>query len=154
MTTADRQPHSLLQKPWQIRNAQFSPDGKFVAYASDESGNWEIFVSPFPDFDSRWQVSRGNGGEEPRWRGDGKELFYLAPDRKLIAVSVKTSPSFEAGAPVPLFVTSPQPPVSALHFFSYDVSADGKKFLINTRTAAPSAAPLSVLLDWSSDMSK
>src|ERR1039458_2627613 len=79
MTTADGSAHALVQKPWQIRNAQFSPDGKFVAYASDETGNSEIFVSPFPTFDSKWQVSRG-GGEEPRWRGDGKELFYLALD--------------------------------------------------------------------------
>ena len=136
-----------MQKPWTIRNAQFSPDGKFVAYASDETGNSEIFVSPFPAFDSKWQVSRG-GGEEPRWRGDGKELFYLAPDRKLIAVDIKTSPNFEVGSPVPLFLTSPQPPVSALHFFSYDVTSDGQKFLINTRTATPNAAPVSVLLNW------
>jgi len=151
MTTADGQPHPAIQKPWTIRNAQFSPDGKFVAYASDETGNSEIFISPFPAFDSKWQVSRG-GGEEPRWRGDGKELFYLAPDRKLIVVDIKTSPSFEVGSPVPLFLTSPQPPVSALHFFSYDVTADGQKFLINTRTATPNAAAVSILLNWSSEI--
>ncbi len=153
MTTADRQAHPVVQKPWQIRNAQFSPDGKFVAYASDETGNPEIFVSPFPTFDGKWQVSRG-GGEEPRWRGDGKELFYLAPDRKLIAVDIKTSPTFEVGSPVPLFSTSPQPPVSALHFFSYDVTSDGQKFLINTRTVTPNAAPVSVLLNWPQEIER
>jgi len=153
MTTADHQAHPLLQQHWQVRNAQFSPDGKFVAYASDETGNSEIFVSPFPDFGGKWQVSRG-GGEEPRWRGDGKELFYLARDRRLIAVDIKTSPSFEGGSPVPLFVTSPQPPVSALHFFCYDVSSDGQKFLVNTRSSASNSAPLSVLLNWASEMSK
>jgi Tol biopolymer transport system component len=153
MTTADGSAHPLVQKPWQIRNAQFSPDGKFVAYASDETGNSEIFVSPFPTFDSKWQVSRG-GGEEPRWRGDGKELFYLALDRKLIAVDIKTGPNFEVGSPGPLFLTSPQPPVSALHFFSYDVTSDGQKFLINTRTATPSAAPVSVLLNWPLEMER
>ena len=153
MTTADRQAHPLLQKPWQIRNAQFSPDGKFVAYASDETGSSEIFVSPFQDFNSKWQASRG-GGEEPRWRSDGRELFYLAPDRKLVAVSIKTSPALEVGQPVPLFLTSPQPPVSALQFFSYDVSSDGQKFLINTRSATSSAAPLSVMLNWSSELEK
>lgn len=72
----DRQTRSLLQSQWLIR-AQFSPDGKFVAYASSETGNWEVYISPFPGFGSKWQVSRG-GGEEPRWRNDGKELFYLA----------------------------------------------------------------------------
>jgi eukaryotic-like serine/threonine-protein kinase len=154
MTTADRQPHPLVQKPWQVRNAQFSPDGKFVAYASDETGNSEIFVSPFPAFDSKWQVSRGAGGEEPRWRSDGRELFYLAPDRKLIAVDIKTSPSFQVGVPTPLFLTSPQPPVSALHFFSYDLTADGQKFLINTRSTTTSASPLSVTLNWPSELEK
>src|SRR5579862_9168763 len=154
MTIRDRQAQPLVQKSWQVRNAQFSPDGKFVAYASDETGNFEIFVSPFPAFDSKWQVSRGSGGEEPRWRGDGKELFYLAPDRKLIAVDIKTSPNFEVGVPVPLFLTSPQPPVSALHFFSYDVTADGQKFLVNTRSATTSASPLSVMLNWSAEVEK
>jgi len=153
MTTADGQAHPLVQKPWQIRNAQFSPDGKFVAYASGETGSWEIFVSPFPDFASKWQVSVG-GGEEPRWRGDGKELYYLAPDRRLMAVPIQTSPTFASAPPVALFVTAPQPPVSALHFFSYDVTADGQKFLINTRSSTSNSAPLSVLLNWPAEIEK
>ena len=153
MTMPDRQTRPLLQSPWLIRNAQFSPDGKFVAYASSETGNWEVYVSPFPGFGSKWQVSRG-GGEEPRWRRDGKELYYLAPDGRLMAVEVKTGTGFEAGFPSGLFVTHTRQPISAMDFFSYDVTPDGQKFLVNTKVDTSNSAPLSVILNWSSEMEK
>jgi len=153
MTMPDRQTHPLLQSQWLIRNAQFSPDGKFVAYASSETGNWEVYVSPFPAFGSKWQVSR-SGGEEPRWRGDGKELFYLAPDSRLMAVDVKTSTGFESGSPIALFQSHPRQPLSAMDFFSYDVTADGQKFLVNTKVDTSNSAPLSVMLNWSSEMER
>lgn len=151
ITMPDRQSHPLLQSPWLIRNAQFSPDGKFVAYATSETGNWEVYVSPFPDFTSKWQVSRG-GGEEPRWRRDGKELFYLAPDGRLMAADVKSAAGFEAGPPTALFQTHPRQPNSAMDFFSYDVTADGQKFLVNTKVDSSNSAPLSVILNWSSEI--
>ncbi|HTS36165.1 MAG TPA: protein kinase [Candidatus Solibacter sp.] len=154
MSVADHQTHPLIvEKPWPVRNAQFSPDGKYVAYTTQETGTWDIYISPFPDFGGKWQVSSG-GGEEPRWRGDGKELFYLTPDRKLMAVPVKSTTTLELGTPVPLFVTSPQPPISALTFFSYDVSADGQKFLINTKSPTQNTAPLSIILNWPADLEK
>ena len=153
MTMPDRQTRPLLQSPWLIRNAQFSPDGKFVAYASSETGNWEVYVSPFPGFGSKWQVSRG-GGEEPRWRRDGKELYYLAPDGRLMAAEVKTGTGFEAGFPSGLFVTHTRQPISAMDFFSYDVTPDGQKFLVNTKVDTSNSAPLSVILNWSSEMEK
>jgi serine/threonine protein kinase/Tol biopolymer transport system component len=153
MTWPDLQTHPLLQSQWLIRNAQFSPDGKFVAYASSETGNWEVYVSPFPGFGSKWQVSRG-GGEEPRWRRDGKELFYLAPDGKLMAADMKAGAGFEAGTPIGLFQTHPRQPISAMDFFSYDVTADGQKFLVNTKVDTSNSAPLSVILNWSSEMEK
>jgi serine/threonine protein kinase/Tol biopolymer transport system component len=153
VTMPDRQTRPLLQSPWLIRNAQFSPDGKFVAYASSETGNWEVYVSPFPGFNSKWQVSRG-GGEEPRWRRDGKELFYLSPDGRLMAAEVKTGAGFEAGSPNVLFVTHPRQPISAMDFFSYDVTADGQKFLVNTKVDTSNSAPLSVILNWASEMEK
>ncbi len=153
ISLADRQTRPLLQSQSLVRNAQFSPDGKFVAYASSETGNWEVYVSPFPDFGSKWQVSRG-GGDEPRWRGDGKELFYLAPDGRLMAVDVKTGTGLEAGSPVALFQTHPRLPLSAMDFFSYDVTADGQKFLVNTKVDTSNSAPLSVILNWSSEMEK
>ncbi len=153
VTMPDRQARPLLQSPWLVRNAQFSPNGKFVAYSTNDTGNWEVYVSPFPGFGSKWQVSRG-GGEEPRWRRDGKELFYLAPDGSLMAAEVNTSAGFDAGSPSVLFVTHPRQPLSAMDFFSYDVTADGQKFLVNTKVDTSSSAPLSVILNWSAEMEK
>jgi len=150
---SDPHPKPVFQNSWIVRNAQFSPDGKWIAYSSNETGSWEIYVSPFPHADSKWQVSRG-GGEEPRWRRDGKELFYLSAEGKMIAVPVKTTGSFEAGSPVTLFQTHPRQPISALDHISYDVSADGQKFLVNAKVDAPSAAPLSFILNWASEMEK
>jgi eukaryotic-like serine/threonine-protein kinase len=149
----DRQARPLLRSPSLIRNAQFSPDGKFVAYASSETGNWEVYVSPFPGFGSKWQISRG-GGEEPRWRRDGKELFYVARDGRLMAADVKSGAGFEAGSPIALFQTHPRQPISAMDFFSYDVTSDGQKFLVNTRVDTSNSAPLSVILNWASEMEK
>ena len=153
MEMANRQTHPLLKTPYLIRNAQFSPDGKFFAYASSETGNWEVYVSPFPGVGSKWQVSRG-GGEEPRWRLDGKELFYLAPDGNLMVSSVNTSAGFIAGLPSSLFQTHPRQAVSAMDFFSYDVSQDGQKFLVNTKVESTNTAPLSVILNWRAEVEK
>ena len=153
LTMPDLQAKPLIQSPFLVRNAQFSPDTKYVAYASSETGTWEIYVSPFPSFGSKWQVSRG-GGEEPRWRRDGKELFYLAPDGKLMATEVKTAAGFEAAFPVPLFQTHARQAISAMDFFSYDVTGDGQKFLINTKMDMSNTAPLAVILNWSAEMEK
>jgi hypothetical protein len=98
-------------------------------------------------------VSRG-GGEEPRWRRDGKELFYLSGERKIMAVPVKTGSNFEAGSPVALFQTHLRQPISSMDLFSYDVTADGQKFLVNTRFDEPNAAPLSIILNWASEMER
>jgi len=149
----DRTPKPLLQPKWTILNAQLSPDARWIAYASNETGNTEIYVSPFPSVASKWQVSN-SGGQEPRWRQDGKEIFYLASDGKLMAVGVTATGSFAASTPVPLFQTHRRQPISAQDVFSYDVSADGQKFLVATKVDEPSAAPLSVILNWASDMEK
>src|SRR5205823_9514628 len=93
---------TLFQGKWTVRGAQFSPDGRWMAYASNETGNMEVYVSPFPSVNGKWQVSNA-GGQEPKWRSDGKELFYMSTDGKITAVSVSTSASFEAGTPVALF---------------------------------------------------
>jgi Tol biopolymer transport system component len=143
----------LLQAKWTVRNAQFSPDGRWIAYASNETGNWEIYVSPFPSINGKWQVSNG-GGQEPRWRQDGKELFYLSADGKMMAAAVTTGTSFKASSPVALFQTHRRPPVSSQDDFSYDVSGDGHRFLINTKVDEANAAPLSIVLNWASEMGK
>lgn len=153
LTTAGWHAQPLLQTQFLIRNAQFSPDGKFLAYASSETGNWQVYVSPFPGFNSKWQVSRG-GGEEPRWRSDGKELFYLTPGGTMMSVDVKTGAGFEAGVPNNLFTARLRQPISAMDFFSYDVTADGQKFLVNTKLDTSNSAPLSVILNWTAEMQK
>jgi Tol biopolymer transport system component len=150
---SDRVAKPLLQAKWTVRNAQFSPDGRWMAYASNETGSMEIYVSPFPGANGKWQVSSA-GGQEPRWRQDGKELFYLSAEGKMMAVAVKTGASFEAGSPVALFQTHRRQPVSAQDYFSYDLIGNAPRFLILTKVDEAHAAPLSVLLNWSSEMEK
>jgi len=153
LSTPERVANPLLQVKWTVRNAQFSPDGRWMCYASNETGRMEIYVSPFPTGNGKWQVSNA-GGEEPRWRQDGKELFYLSAEGKMMAVGVKTGASFEAGSPVALFQTHRRQPVSAQDVFSYDVSGDGQRFLILSKVDEANPAPLSVLLNWASEMEK
>jgi eukaryotic-like serine/threonine-protein kinase len=144
----------LIQANWTVQNAHFSPDGRWMVYASNETGNMEIYVSTFPSGDGKWQVSSA-GGQEPRWRQDGKELFYLSAEGKMMAVAVTPGSAFKAGSPVRLFQTTHRrQPISAQDRFSYDVSGDGQRFLINTKLDEANVAPLSIHLNWASDMEK
>ena len=143
----------FLKAPSVLRNGQFSPDGKWVAYASNESGKWEIYVTSFPDARGRWQIS-SSGGEQPRWRGDGKELFYLSLDGKMMAAPVTTGTHFDAGTPVVLFQSTPRQPVLVYDLFVYDVSRDGQRFLINTQVKQGDSAPMSVILNWPAKLDK
>ncbi|HXR32472.1 MAG TPA: protein kinase [Verrucomicrobiae bacterium] len=126
-------------------NAQFSPDGKWVAYASNETGDWEIYVTKYPGAVGKWQVSRG-GGTEPRWRGDRKELFYLGPHRELTAVEVNAGETFSVGAPVKLFAFQARAGISSTDLFTYDVTKDGKRFIVNRYVRPEAVAPLVVVL--------
>ena len=131
--------------PGNQSNGMISPDGKWMAYASDESGSWEIYATTFPDASGKWQISRG-GGTEPRWRGDGKEIFYLAPGGVLTAASVSTVGTFSTGSPTPLFQFHGRAAISSTDVFSYDVSKDGQRFLVNRYEKPASIEPLSILL--------
>ena len=132
---------------------QFSPDGRLVAYSSDESGRFEVYVRPYPPGPNKWKVSL-NGGHRPRWRRDGKELFFLTPEGKLAAASVKAvtsagpRPVFESAAPQEMFNAGVRGYVSSTAFFVYSVSADGKRFLVNTAEAAAADTPLTVVVNW------
>jgi dipeptidyl aminopeptidase/acylaminoacyl peptidase len=143
----ERKPIPLLQSEFNESQGQFSPDGKWIAYVSDESGAPQVYVQSFPTLTGKWQVSR-DGGSQPRWRRDGKELFYLAADRKLMAVSVKTGGAFEANVPQVLFGT-------ALSFAelkqTYSVSPDGQRFLLHT-PASDSPTSLTVTLNWQEEL--
>jgi Tol biopolymer transport system component len=150
---AEDKSHVYIKGPWVVRNGQFSPDGKFVAYATNETGDWEIYVSPFPDASSKWQVSRG-GGEEPRWRADGKELFFVSPEGKLMASTVKLGASFEATTPTPLFQTRRRQKISSQDVFTYAVTGDGNRFLFNTLMEQREVPPLTIIRNWNGELEK
>ena len=139
-------PTRLLSSKGSEENGQFSPDGKWVAYASDESGTWEIYVTSFPGAVGKWQVSRG-GGSEPRWRGDGKEIFYIAPSGMLMAVPINGETTFATGQPTPLFQVRGRAPISSTDVFTYDVTKDGKRFLVNRYVKPEHVPPLTILLN-------
>jgi dipeptidyl aminopeptidase/acylaminoacyl peptidase len=142
-------PVPLLNTKANETNGQISPDGKWVAYASDESGAWEIYVTSFPSAAGKWQVSRG-GGSEPRWRGDGKEIFYIAPNGVLTAVPVSAESTFVTGTPSPLFQVHGRAPISSTDLFTYDVAKDGQRFLVNRYVKPDHVPPLTILLNVSS----
>ena len=146
-------PRPFLKTAGILQNGQFSPDGNWVAYNSNETGRWEIYVTSFPEPHGKWQISAG-GGEQPRWRGDGRELFYLSSDGRMMAVTVNTGSGFSAGTPVPLFQASARQPVSYLDIFAYDVTRDGQRFLINTDMSSPETVPMSVVLNWPAKLTK
>jgi eukaryotic-like serine/threonine-protein kinase len=146
LPTAGGEPTRFLASTGNANNGQISPDGKWVAYASDESGNWEIYVTSFPGAAGKWQVSRG-GGSEPRWRGDGKEIFYIAPSGMLMAVSVNGASIFATGTPEPLFQIRGRAPISSTDVFTYDVAKDGKRFLVNRYVKPEHVPPLTILLN-------
>jgi Tol biopolymer transport system component/predicted Ser/Thr protein kinase len=148
--TGDRKPFKFLASPAEEMHGNFSPDGRFVAYTSNESGRFEVYVQTFPLSDRKWQVST-NGGYEPRWRADGREIYYLSEDRKLMAVSVGPGPSF--AVPQPLFQTRVPAGVTA-NRTHYVPSRDGQRFLVNTQTSDPSPTPITVVLNWTAGLKK
>ena len=133
------EPVPFLQSSFSERAAKFSPDGRFVAYVSDESGRNEVYVRPFPGGDGKWQVS-GNGGTQPRWSKHGKELFYVGRDT-LMAIAVATTPSFTSGAVTRLFQDAD---LLGIDDPRYDVSADGRRFVLGEPVAGAEEKPPSI----------
>jgi Tol biopolymer transport system component len=130
------------------RQARFSPDGRWVAYSSDESGRPEVYVQPFPATGSKWQISN-NGGHQPAWRHDGRELFYLSGDRRLMAASLRLATKVTVGSTSALFSIPTDAPIEGR--ISYAPAADGQRFLVNV--AAPDRATLppfetEVVVNW------
>ncbi len=146
---ADRKAMPILATSFQEWSPQFSPDGRWFAYTSDESGKPEVYVRPLQDSSGKWQISSG-GGSYPRWRRDGKEVFYIAPDKTLVAVDVRTGPGFESGEPKSLFRTQIRSPDVG---FQYDVSADGQRFLVNTIVPEEQSA-ITVVQNWTVGLKK
>ena len=145
----DRKPFPFLRTQFNEVDAQFSPDGRWIAYVSDESGSNQVYVAPFPGPGGKWQVSR-NGGTEPRWQGDGREIFFVSPDNKLMATEVNPKEStLEIGNAQPLFELR----LAASPGYRYDVARDGKRFLVDTQKLG-SSVPLELVVNWVADLKK
>jgi eukaryotic-like serine/threonine-protein kinase len=150
----DPTPIPFLHTEFNESSGQFSPHGDWIAYTSDESGSDEIYVRDFSagsaqkswDSARKWLISKG-GGTSPRWRGDGKELFYVASDGKLMSVNIGAKPVFEAGPPRPLFQL---PPGS----IGGDVTTDGRRFLIGVPVAQGASVTFTVVLNWRTALKK
>ncbi len=125
---------------------QISPNGKWVAYQSDENGEWEVYISPFPSGGGKLQVSR-SGGTQARWRADGKEIFYIDFQGNVLAVPVNSEGSLSTGTPQPLFQSHARSAVSSSDLYSYDVTPDGQRFLIDRYRKPSSTQPLSIILN-------
>jgi len=144
----ERKPRVFLKTNFDERWSQFSPDGRWVAYQSNESGRDEIYVRPFPEAEGQWQISTA-GGTQTRWRKDGKELFYLGPDGKLMAVPIGVrGAELQPGIPVALFRTRFWNLTGSFHA-QYDVAPDGR-FLMLVSSEEASGSPITLLQNWKS----
>ncbi len=151
----DRKPIPFLRTSFEESDARMSPDGRSIAYVSGESGRSEVYVASFPSGAGRRRVSV-EGGSQPRWRRDGRELFFLAADARIMAVAVRAGEPVDLGAPVPLF----RSPTTASNrselaiWNDYDVSPDGQRFLIRVDLISRDTMPLTVALGWAAGIAR
>lgn len=138
------EPYSLIQTPFDEQGATFSPDGRWLAYQSNESGRQEVYVTPFPGLGRKWQISTA-GGMLPRWRSDGRELMYQAPDGTVMAVAISVAgDDLAAAAPVALFNTGIQPS----DFPTWAISPDGQQVLIIEPVVGSDTTRVTVVVNW------
>jgi Tol biopolymer transport system component len=130
--------------------ATLSPDGGYIAYSSNESGRREVYVQEFPEPRSKWQVST-NGGTSPFWRDDGREIYYLAPDSRIMAVPTEIGEGFSAGGPEALFQARLQPAILRTR---YRPTPDGQRFLTLAPLGQHSILPTTVVLNWAEGLRK
>jgi Tol biopolymer transport system component/tRNA A-37 threonylcarbamoyl transferase component Bud32 len=149
-TFGDRKPFPIVAGPFVELAPVFSPDTRFVAYQSNESGRPEIYVQSFPVATGKWQVSSG-GGTDPSWRADGKEIYYRSADQKLMAVDIQAGESFKAGIPKALFAARVQPGIARN---KYVATADAERFLFVAPLGKEALNPTTVVLNWSSELGR
>jgi len=149
---SDRKAQPFLQTEYEESAPRFSPDGNWLAYSSDESGRQEIYVQPYPGPGGKWQIS-AEGGMEPVWNPNGRELFYRSGDR-MMAVEVTTQPTFSAGRPRMLFDAGQYLP-TPVTFPNYDISPDGRRFLMlkDPEQEAP-PTEINVVLNWFEELKR
>lgn len=147
----DHKVSPLLNTPFNERLADVSPDGRLIAYQSDESGPDEVYVRPFPRVDDgKWQISQG-GGSTPAWARNGRELFYLAPGGRMMSVAVRTQPTFSWSPAVNLFEGSFASPSDARHF---DVTPDGRFLMIKQSAGTGDAPRVVVVENWLDELKR
>ncbi len=150
----ERKPVPYLRTEFNEVLGQFSPDGRWIAYVSDESRRDEVYVQPYPVDGGKWQVST-DGGSQPRWRDDGKELYYLAPGDTIMAVDIDATETFRPGVPSALFsVEGMNSSTTASAYFHYDVSNDGRRFLIDVVSEEGEQALVTVVQNWQAELER
>ena len=147
-----RKPVAYLQEPSNQIQGVISPDGRFVAYCSDEDGRFQVYVQTLPPSDDKWKISI-NGGVEPRWNGGGTELFFLSEDLALMSTPIVTAPTFKPGDPQPLFQTQVAEGVGPYRS-RYDVTKDGKRFLVFTQTNKNAPTGITTVLNWTAGLKR
>jgi eukaryotic-like serine/threonine-protein kinase len=149
---SDRKAQPFLRTPFNESVPRFSPDGRWLAYISNESGRYEIYVQPYPGPGGKWQIST-EGGTEPAWNPNGRELFYRSGDR-MMAVDIATQPGFSVGKPRVLFEGQYEPTPAT--FPNYDVSPDGQRFLMLKPSEQEAAAQtqINVVLNWFEELKR
>jgi serine/threonine protein kinase/Tol biopolymer transport system component len=150
--SGDKKPFPFLKGPFEERDGQFSPNGKWIAYQSNESGRFEIYVQTFnKGLGGKFQIS-SNGGAQPRWNKNSKEIFYVSLDSKMMAAPVKFSPDgqlLETGTPAVLFpVRIARGPLPGVFKQQYAVSSDGQRFLVNLAVDEGAASPITLIYNW------
>lgn len=136
----------LVDPKARVLQGQLSPDGTLLAYVSEERAGGEVYVSPYPPTGAKWQVSI-SGGHSPRWNRNGRELFYISPERALMSVPVVTKGTFSSATPVVLFQSSIKP--RSNDWFHYDVAPDGNRFIVVSQRES-TAEPIQVIVNWRS----
>jgi Tol biopolymer transport system component len=148
-----RQARALLDSPFVETHGRFAPNGRWFAYASNETAQLEVYVDRFPDRGAKRLVST-QGGRWPRWARNGTELFYISPENQMMAVALKaTQDRLDISVPRRLFEIRPRPPVR-LDAYPYDVSPDGRRFVVNALTDDTTSTAITVVLNWSADLPK
>jgi hypothetical protein len=147
----DRKPFAYIHTPFSERYPRLSPNGRWLAYQSDETRRDEIYVQTFPNPGGKSQVSK-NGGNHPVWSRDGKELFFLDPQGRMMAVDIGRGEGFQAGVPKALFPTR----FAAINAFTnwFDVSKDGRFLIPNQVEEAAASVPISVVINWMAGLKK
>ena len=145
-SAADGKATPFLQSASNEILGRFSPDGRWIAYVSNESGKEEVYVVPFPGPGGKWQISTA-GGRAPLWTRGGREIVYQAPGDEIMAVEVQAAPTFQAGIPKVLFKTHLRPPPGA----QFDVTPDGERFLVNLRPADETSDPVTLVQNWAAE---